>query len=123
MKTMLGGFADGRAPPEAARIANPIVPAAAARRSSRRVIGSLRANTIGPPLRGCNLCYTGALHSRFSGSAAHTSRRALWPPQQQAVHAAAHVPEVGFVPPFKLNDGAARVTNFTKGLAHGFPVH
>src|ERR1700732_1525010 len=55
MKTMLGGFVDGRAPPEAARIANPIVPAAAARRSSRRVIGSLRANTIGPPLRGCNL--------------------------------------------------------------------
>src|SRR5260370_24742656 len=61
MKTMLGGFADGRAPPEAARIANPIVPAATARRISRRVTGSLRANTIGPPLGGCNLIYAGAL--------------------------------------------------------------
>src|SRR6267378_8170804 len=108
MKTMLGGLADGRAPPTPARVANPIIPAAAPRRSSRRVIRSLCANTIAPPLRGRNLIY---------------ARRALRPAQHQAVDAATHIPEVGLVPALQFGNGASRVANLTKGLAHGGPLN
>src|SRR6266481_8935113 len=105
MKTMLGGFADGGAPPVPLRRANPIIPAAAPRRSSRRVIGSLRANMMEPPLR---------------DDACHPSqnfRPALRPAQNQPVEAAAQVTEVGLVSGFQFGNGASCVANFSKRIA------
>src|SRR6266581_9256862 len=47
----------------------------------------------------------------------------LRPAEHQAIHAAAHVPKVGFVAALELGNGAPRVANFAKGRAHGLPVH
>src|SRR5882762_4766041 len=45
------------------------------------------------------------------------------PPQQQPVHAPAHVSEVGLVASLELDRGAPRIPDFAKGLTHGSPVH
>src|SRR6266478_930812 len=72
MKTMLGGFADGRAPPVPARIANPTIPAAAPRSRSRRVIWAFSPNPIEPPLTLMKNFYLGVLHLRFTHPAVCT---------------------------------------------------
>src|SRR6266852_9772446 len=43
--------------------------------------------------------------------------------EHQAVHAAAHVPEVGLVAARELRNGAPGVPNLTKSLTHRSPVH
>src|SRR5438552_14662302 len=44
-------------------------------------------------------------------------------PYDQPVHAPAHVAEVSLVTRFEFGNGASRVTNFAKRLAHRLPVH
>src|SRR2546423_800216 len=43
--------------------------------------------------------------------------------QDQPIHAAAYVPEIGFVPALQLGDDAAGIANLGEGLPHRFPVH
>ena len=44
-------------------------------------------------------------------------------PYDQPVHALAHVAEVSLVTRFEFGNGAPRVANFAKRLAHRLPVH
>src|SRR5260370_14971061 len=107
MKTIFGGFAGGCAFLATTPTARAIIPVTVPRSKSRRVIGSFPPNAIEPPLT----------------SMKYFSPDPLGFPQDQAVDAAAHVAQVGFVAASELADRVAPVANFANDLAYIFPVH